>query len=208
MENMMRNEALRIALIDYENCCNLRNISLADYTDLILFAGPLQQTVVLPADTWPDNIRVSIRQIDNISKNNVDFHLVMELGRMTCCSAGNNTWHIISNDKGYDGIIHTLQKRGFRCERIAPEHAESHLSVSHLIVPEGDVIIRWANRMQQASGSDVRNLPVSVEGFNNYLKSHMRGEWHKERAVSIRSELVRRGVIKIQADKIAWLTRR
>ncbi len=70
-------------------------------TDLILFAGPLQQTVVLPADTWPDNIRVSIRQIDNISKNNVDFHLVMELGRMTCCSAGNNTWHIISNDKGY-----------------------------------------------------------------------------------------------------------
>ncbi|MDU9567635.1 hypothetical protein F8C21_25025, partial [Escherichia coli] len=91
----------------------------------------------------------------------------MELGRMTCCSAGNNTWHIISNDKGYDGIIHTLQKRGFRCERIAPEHAESHLSVSHLIVPEGDVIIRWANRMQQASGSDVRNLPVSVGGFNN-----------------------------------------
>ncbi len=56
---------------------------------------------------------------------------------MTCCSAGNNTWHIISNDKGYDGIIHTLQKRGFRCERIAPEHAESHLPVSHLIVPEG-----------------------------------------------------------------------
>ncbi len=47
----MRNEALRIVLIDYENCCNLRNISLADYTDLILFAGPLQQTVVLPADT-------------------------------------------------------------------------------------------------------------------------------------------------------------
>lgn len=87
----MRNEVLRIALIDYENCCNLRNISLADYTDLILFAGPLQQTVVLPTDTWPDNIRVSIRQIDNISKNNVDFHLVMELGRMTCCSAGNNT---------------------------------------------------------------------------------------------------------------------
>ncbi|MCV5466305.1 hypothetical protein OFM95_27460, partial [Escherichia coli] len=83
-----------------------------------------------------------------------------------------------------------------------------HLPVSHLIVPEGDVIIRWANRMQQASGSDVRNLPVSVEGFNNYLKSHMRGEWHKERAVSIRSELVRRGVIKIQADKIVWLTRR
>ncbi|ENB17843.1 hypothetical protein ECBCE011MS01_4628 [Escherichia coli BCE011_MS-01] len=32
MKNMMRNEALRIALIDYENCCNLRNISLADYT--------------------------------------------------------------------------------------------------------------------------------------------------------------------------------
>ena len=27
--------------------------------------------------------------------------------------------------------------------------------------------------MQQASGSDVRNLSVSVEGFNNYLKSHI-----------------------------------
>ncbi|EEY7645666.1 hypothetical protein ACTSBL_005112, partial [Escherichia coli] len=51
-------------------------------------------------------------------------------------------------------------------------------------------------KLQQIAGSGAGNMPVSVETFNNYLKSHMRDEWNKTRAVAIRNELVRRGVIK------------
>ncbi len=47
-------------------------------------------------------------------------------------------------------------------------------------------------------------MPVSVETFNNYLKSHMRDEWNKTRAVAIRNELVRRGVTEVREKKIIW----
>mgnify|MGYP004445181215 CR=1 FL=1 len=90
-----------IALIDYENCSNLKNISLKEYTELIIFTGPLQQNVVLPVNLFPDNVKISIRQTSGVSKNNVDFHLVLELGRMTCCGERDIDWPPESPDNQY-----------------------------------------------------------------------------------------------------------
>ncbi len=47
-------------------------------------------------------------------------------------------------------------------------------------------------------------MPVTEETFNNYLKSQMRGEWRDALTRGIRDELVRRGVMKIQGNKIIW----
>lgn len=69
------------ALIDYENCGSLKNISLEQYGELIIFVGPQQNVVVLPADSFPEGARITIRQVSGVSRNNVDFHLVLELGR-------------------------------------------------------------------------------------------------------------------------------
>lgn len=74
-----------IALIDYENCSNLKNISLKEYTESGIFTGPLQKNIALPVNTLPDCVKTGIRQTSGVSKNSVDFHLVLELGRMTCC---------------------------------------------------------------------------------------------------------------------------
>ncbi|PJX02329.1 PIN domain-containing protein, partial [Escherichia coli] len=88
------------ALIDYENCGSLKNISLEQYGELIIFVGPQQNVVVLPADSFPEGARITIRQVSGVSRNNVDFHLVLELGRISCCAAGKDkTYHIISSDK-------------------------------------------------------------------------------------------------------------
>ncbi|KAB3151413.1 hypothetical protein F9054_25575 [Escherichia coli] len=46
--------------------------------------------------------------------------------------------------------------------------------------------------------------PEAVQTFNNYLKSQMRGEWRDVLTRGIRDELVRRGVMKIQGNKIIW----
>lgn len=87
------------ALIDYENCGSLKNISLEQYGELIIFVGPQQNVVVLPADSFPEGARITIRQVSGVSRNNVDFHLVLELGRISCCAAGKDkTYHIISSD--------------------------------------------------------------------------------------------------------------
>ncbi|EPS2757467.1 TPA: hypothetical protein ACJ57S_005546, partial [Klebsiella pneumoniae] len=71
-------------------------------------------------------------------------------------------------------------------------------------VSESDIVSRWAGKLQQIAGSGAGNMPVSVETFNNYLKSHMRDEWNKTRAVAIRNELVRRGVTEVREKKIIW----
>ncbi|MEA9519270.1 hypothetical protein VC135_25775, partial [Escherichia coli] len=71
-------------------------------------------------------------------------------------------------------------------------------------VPESDIVSRWAGKLQQIAGGGAGNMPVSVETFNNYLKSHMRDEWNKTRAVAIRNELVRRGVTEVREKKIIW----
>ncbi|MEB6546093.1 hypothetical protein MXL19_18835 [Escherichia coli] len=72
-----------------------------------------------------------------------------------------------------------------------------------MAAPDMDIVIRWANKIQQTA-REVRNMPVTEETFNNYLKSQMRDEWRDVLTRGIRDELVRRGVMKIQGNKIIW----
>ncbi|WP_096980359.1 PIN domain-containing protein [Escherichia coli] len=193
--NRKKDDKPRIALIDYENCSNLKGISFSDYAEIIIFIGPLQQSVVLPVNAFLDGAKITVRQICHVSKNNVDFHLVLELGRMTCCGGREHAYHIMSADKGYDGIIITLQKQGIQCSRITPAcfaQAENQA-----------LCIDWVDKIQ-VSARQIRNMPVSVKSFNNYMKSQMREDWSETRVKEIREELLRRGVMKICDNKIIW----
>jgi hypothetical protein len=71
-----------IALVDYENIGTLESVRLSRYERLILFTGPQQEFIRFPAVTYAGDISVSVFQVANVSKNNVDFHLVFELGRL------------------------------------------------------------------------------------------------------------------------------
>lgn len=111
------------------------------------------------------------------------------------------------------GNTQTLKEAGITCiRRDVPESiaaaGESGADKSNCLkqpsVPESDIVSRWAGKLQQIAGSGAGNMPVSVETFNNYLKSHMRDEWNKTRAVAIRNELVRRGVTEVREKKIIW----
>ncbi|PZT65098.1 hypothetical protein DNQ45_18675 [Escherichia coli] len=188
-----------IAFIDYENCSNLTEISLNIYTELIIFAGAKQNNVALPVNAFPEAVKITLRHVSEVSRNNVDFHLVLELGQCVCHYGPEKEYHIVSADKGYDGIVRTLQARGIRCRRVSPDKASS----VKMAAPDMDIVIRWANKIQQAA-REVRNMPVTEKTFNNYLKSHMRDEWNKTRAVAIRNELVRRGVTEVREKKIIW----
>lgn len=68
-----------IALVDYENIGTLESVRLSRYERLILFTGPQQEFIRFPAVTYAGDISVSVFQVANVSKNNVDFHLVFEL---------------------------------------------------------------------------------------------------------------------------------
>ncbi|MFX3536290.1 PIN domain-containing protein, partial [Klebsiella pneumoniae] len=72
-----------IALVDYENIGTLESVRLSRYERLILFTGPQQEFIRFPAVTYAGDISISVFQVANVSKNNVDFHLVFELGRLS-----------------------------------------------------------------------------------------------------------------------------
>ncbi len=153
--------------------------------------------MALPVNAFPEAVRVTLRHVSEVSRNNVDFHLVLELGQRVCHCEPEKEYHIVSADKGYDGIVRTLQARGIRCRRVSPDNVSSVKTA----VSDMDIVMRWANKIQQAARK-VRNMPVTEETFNNYLKSQMRGEWRDVLTKGIRDELVRRGVMKIQGNKI------
>lgn len=188
-----------IAFIDYENCSNLTEVALNIYTELIIFAGAKQNNVALPVNAFHEAVRVTLRHVREVSRNNVDFHLVLELGQCVCHYGPEKEYHIVSADKGYDGIVRTLQARGICCRRVSPDKVSS----VKMAVPDMDIVIRWANKIQQAARK-VRNMPVTEGAFNNYLKSQMRGEWRDVLTNDIRDEQVHRGIMKIQGNKIIW----
>lgn len=103
-----------VALIDYENIGTLNNVPLSSYEEIIIFTGAMQTELRLPAAKLVRDIR--IRQVATVSKNNVDFHLVLELGRLSV-TAPETDFHIISYDKGYDGIVSSLNQSGHPCQR-------------------------------------------------------------------------------------------
>lgn len=197
--NREKNTENCIALIDYENCSNLTEIPLNIYTELIIFSGAKQNNVALPVSAFPEAVKLTLRHVSETSRNNVDFHLVLELGQYVYRYGSEKEYHIVSADKGYDGIVRTLQMRGIRCRRVSPDKVLS----AKIAVPDMDIVIRWTNKIQQTA-REVRNMPATAETFNNYSKSQMRDEWRDALANGVRDELVRRRIMKIKGNKITW----
>ncbi|EMU65764.1 hypothetical protein ECMP0215527_0397 [Escherichia coli MP021552.7] len=145
--NREKNTENCIALIDYENCSNLTEIPLNIYTELIIFSGEKQNNVALPVSAFPEAVKLTLRHVSETSRNNVDFHLVLELGQYVYRYGSEKEYHIVSADKGYDGIVRTLQMRGIRCRRVSPDKVLS----AKIAVPDMDIVIRWTNKIQQTA---------------------------------------------------------
>ncbi|VCZ28961.1 hypothetical protein BANRA_05624 [Escherichia coli] len=94
------------------------------------------------------------------------------------CSREDKTYHIISSDKGYDGVIRTLKvlPSVVMYQKVLLLPGESGADKSNCLkqpsVPESDIVSRWAGKLQQIASSGAGNNACVVETFNNYLKSH------------------------------------
>ncbi|WP_236943058.1 PIN domain-containing protein, partial [Escherichia sp. MOD1-EC6096] len=104
--------------------------------ELIIFAGAKQNNVILPVNAFPEAVKVTLRHVSEVSRNNVYFHLVLELGQCVCHYGPEKECHIVSAGKGYDGIVRTLQARGICCRRVSPDKASS----VKMAVPDMDIV--------------------------------------------------------------------
>ncbi|EEO2502404.1 hypothetical protein G6130_000550 [Salmonella enterica] len=192
-----------IALVDYENIGTLEDISLARYERLILFTGPKQDFIRFPAVTNVGNISVSVFQAPCISKNNVDFHLVFELGRLSATVSSDITFHIISNDKGYDSVIAMLCRTGRQCRRITSLSLTEKTKAPPDVI-SNDEVQRLADKIQASGKKAKAKMPSTLKAFSHYLKPLTGNYWSEQTVNRIKNELVKRKVISVYEKSLVW----
>lgn len=101
---------MKYAFIDYENINSLDGLSLQEYERIFLFIGASQnQMDIRLSEKFNDEIHLTLITVKDIAKNNVDFHLTYYLGKLDVTTDKNIEFHILSQDKGYDGICYFMQ---------------------------------------------------------------------------------------------------
>lgn len=108
---------MKWAFIDYENVGSLESLKLGNYERLIVFLGPKHKKLnmgVIPTDSFS---HLEVIRMEKTGNNNLDFHLSFYLGLHHHQADSKTTFHVVSNDKGFDGLIEHLNKLGRTCLR-------------------------------------------------------------------------------------------
>jgi hypothetical protein len=149
------------AFIDYENVSTLEDLKLDTYERLFMFCGPSSKK--LKIDTLPGKgfCRVEFLRISTTGKNNLDFHLAFHLGRLHGEAGPGIAFHIISKDRGYDGLIQHLKDLKRTCRRIEPE-------------PKPVVLSEAAQRIVHLLENAKNSRPRREKTLLPWLESHRR----------------------------------
>ncbi|VEJ08929.1 PIN domain-containing protein [Actinobacillus delphinicola] len=142
---------MNYAFVDYENVGTLDSpilkseINWNDYSKIFVYIGAKQCSFTFPEE-WDDLRNVDFIKISDCAKNNLDFHIALDLGRLDATVDKTIEFHILSQDRGYEGICKTLTKHG-RIAKIAlpPKNspsptAESLPKPAKTNVPEQPII--------------------------------------------------------------------
>lgn len=204
----MRSSKTRIALIDYENIGSLEGVSLHDFDKVLFFTGAKQENIKIPVTALSSTISLRIIPATEVSKNNVDFHLVLELGQLTALSGDTSHFSVISRDKGYDGIITRLNAAGISCTRFTPlpvtQPVKDTTSTMKVMKSKEHDMGYWINKLKLSSASSPKSLPATPKALQNYL-SNVTGEKSCSLLIElIKQELVRLGFISIYEKTLVW----
>lgn len=205
----MRRTKTNIALIDYENIGSLEGVSLQDFDKVLFFTGAKQESIKIPVTDMSSEVSVRVIPATEIARNNVDFHLVLELGQLVTSSGDTSHFAIVSRDKGYDGIITRLNKSGICCTRIEPAlpiSRQVRADTACLRTPKSKEqdMSYWIGKLKLHSASSPNALPSSPKALHNYL-SNLTGE--KSSSLlneQIKQELIRLGYISVYEKTIVW----
>ncbi|MCX8021702.1 MAG: PIN domain-containing protein [Syntrophorhabdaceae bacterium] len=127
-----------ILMIDYEN---IQGISLngidPERVEVWFFVGKSQNKIPfeLVESTQPFGKSLKWIKIEGNGKNNLDFHMIFELGRLTSEREVPKDIYILSKDKGFDPVIQYANKFGLKAKRIV---SLSQLPSSDLGMPKSD----------------------------------------------------------------------
>jgi hypothetical protein len=112
----------RYILIDFENTQKIDfDLIEMTHTKIVIFVGRSQNKIPfsLVEKAQDKGDRIQWLKIAGDGKNNLDFHIAFELGRLSEKLARDITFIILSKDSGYDSVIKYARESGINAQRIA-----------------------------------------------------------------------------------------
>lgn len=106
------------AFVDYENVGSLERVKLSDYQKLFVFCGPKNKSIRFDAIPAQGICHIELVSISTGGPDNLDFHLAFHLGKQNELASPTVDFHVISNDRGYDGLLVHLKNLGRACKRV------------------------------------------------------------------------------------------
>ncbi|MDG6286251.1 hypothetical protein GIJ74_03560 [Glaesserella parasuis] len=209
---------MKYAFIDYENVNSLDGLNLQEYDRTFLFIGSINNQLRL-TEKFNDEINITLITVKDISKNNVDFHLAYYLGKLDISTDKNIEFHILSNDKGFDGICQFIQhQREPRiCFRKAINQTEEKIALPLLPNQATKVNNAEQEKISQVvqefkafiSKVQKRSLPVKLATLKNsiYNQTSLKGVDKKEAdklLPKIIDQLVQKKLIKVNENKVSY----
>ncbi|MDO9758285.1 PIN domain-containing protein [Glaesserella parasuis] len=209
---------MKYAFIDYENVNSLDGLNLQEYDRTFLFIGSVNNQLRL-TEKFNDEINITLITVKDISKNNVDFHLTYYLGKLDISTDKNIEFHILSNDKGFDGICQFIQhQREPRiCFRKAINQTEEKIALPLLPNQATKVNNAEQEKISQVvqefkafiSKVQKRSLPVKLATLKNsiYNQTSLKGVDKKEAEKllpKIIEQLAQKKLIKVNENKVSY----
>ncbi len=181
------------AFVDYENVGTLKSWKLSGYGRLIVFCGPQNHRVTLDPD-WSGEL--SLLKVRSTGSNNLDFHLVLHLGRHHETADPTIEFHVFSRDHGFDGVLSHLRTLGRTCRRIADPPVPKQ--PPGLPGETARLLIDFLNRATAAKWPSTR--PKALNAF----RSHLRLSHPNLDAEAVFDELLGAGLVKLNGARLAW----
>jgi len=191
----------RVILIDFENIqkLDLEPIDTPD-TDIVVFVGKSQNKIpfhlVEKAQTMGN--RSKWLKIAGDGKNNLDFHIAFELGRLSERSQKDIALIVLSKDSGYDSLIKYINDAGIQTKRIANL---AELSDSKKLPPSSkftDYIVANLNKI------DNQKRPRTRGTLKKHVESLLREKANAGEIDSIIEEMFIKGLLTQMNNRLKY----
>lgn len=211
---------MKYAFVDYENLNSLDGLELTQYEKIYLFVGA-NQTAIHLSEKFNQGLNIHLVTVNNIGKNNLDFHIAYFLGKLDCEVDKSIQFCVLSKDLGYQGICHFIQHQpnARQCELITPNFSEEPVNLIALPSPETqqpekqnaendylEFLTKYKNNLIK---TNKRSLPTKLKALTNHIYSTtalVRQPKNTKQKIlnQIINHLQQKGIIKINDKKVSF----
>jgi hypothetical protein len=151
--------------VDYENTGSLEAIDLSKYERVFVFLGPKNTKLKIGEVSAVCFCSLELISLNTMGPNNLDFHLAFHLGRFHEIANNEIEFHVITNDSGFNGLIHHLKGLGRKCKRVPTKQVKENLKLPPNLSPCASLII------ERLAPMDGRKRPRKKSKLVNWIKS-------------------------------------